>query len=563
MAESASSKGVAGKGKRLTDKERIEILDLLESDLSLTKVELGRRYGISGSAITKLAHNAEAIRSRHADGSVALRDNRQRGTKAIAQPFEEKLYRWLYALEAQRITVPPAQVIDKAMALSTIPGFVASNGWYYRFINRYGFKTASSAKAEATSMDATINALQSLRVKLASFGPEYVYAMDVMDLFYRWLPHYDVLCPMYAASGESFDEPGAKDRTSVFVCSNALGSHKLPPLVVDTGGLSMPTRYSDRKNFPLPYATSGKAWCVDAGVFRYWFEQLFVPEVRKLTTRPVLLLLESSRGQFTELTRENVTTMLLPPNTPAMFLPMAHDGLLASLKLRYKFRLLAEILSFRDKPVNEQTEGLDRARKKAAAGLDAGRPPHLLEAMDLLKYAWEDISVARIQEAWRRTTLLPEARAPIPNDDSQRDIELVDEMVAVFPGNIPDLRGDLQNWLDADAPGSDVLKDVIYEDLDRLLRRPEPIAAPMDARTRALGPWPGVSPILAALAALESLYEHPECKEYLGESVVSEHLQQIDMQRRVLQRTKSMKDRKRRREESLPHPLTEPPADQR
>ncbi|OQS01941.1 hypothetical protein THRCLA_21557 [Thraustotheca clavata] len=550
------------KSKRLTDKQRLEILDLLENDPSVTKVELGRRYGISGSAITKLHHNAEVIRSRHADGSIALRDNRQRGTKAIAQPFEEKLYRWLYALESHRLSVSPAQVMEKAELLSAheaVPNFAASNGWYYRFLNRYGFKTSATIKHELTAItpDVMMDQLRSLRVKLASFGPEQVYCMDIAELFYRFIPHYDALCPFYAQELMSQDELSPKDRVSLLVCANATGSHKLPLLLADkTKGMSsLPPCFQKQKSFPVPYTTYGKAWCVDTNVFKHWFDTVFFPTVRERTPRPVVLLLENSSGQFHEITRDNVTTILLPPHTPIMYQPM-EQGIVSALKCKYKFGVLSDILSFREKPQIEQQECVERAKQKTtrATGIALGRPPHLLDAMQMLKEAWDEITPSAIRHAWKRTTLIPDTVCePLqPVQTFERESDILDEMVQTFPRDcidaFVDIRTDLKSWLYADASDSTALKESIMEELDGMLLRSELIEIADKTIVPTTEPWAGAQAILKALSTLESLYEHHACKEYLGEALVSEHLQQIEMQRRVIQRAKSMKDRKRRRD---------------
>uniref|UniRef100_A0AAV1TV37 HTH CENPB-type domain-containing protein n=1 Tax=Peronospora matthiolae TaxID=2874970 RepID=A0AAV1TV37_9STRA len=140
-----TSKKGKGVGKRLTDRQRVEILDLLEkSSGSLSNAEIARRYGITRAAIQKLKQKGAEVRARYRYGSADTRDGRKRGGHVLSVPFERELFEWVRGLKARKVPVPPSLVKEKAKLLVPKYGlgnFQASNGWYYNFCKRFNLST--------------------------------------------------------------------------------------------------------------------------------------------------------------------------------------------------------------------------------------------------------------------------------------------------------------------------------------------------------------------------------------------------------------------------------------
>ncbi|KAL4117058.1 hypothetical protein PRIC2_012508 [Phytophthora ramorum] len=138
-----------GVGKRLTDRERVEILELIEkSGGALTNSEVARRYGITRAAIQKLKAKGPEVRARYRYGSAETRDDRKRGGHSVSVPFERELYEWVRGLKARKVPVPPSLVKEKAKLLVPKYGlgnFQASNGWYYNFCRRFNLIAAALA----------------------------------------------------------------------------------------------------------------------------------------------------------------------------------------------------------------------------------------------------------------------------------------------------------------------------------------------------------------------------------------------------------------------------------
>ncbi|RAW35435.1 hypothetical protein PC110_g8245 [Phytophthora cactorum] len=142
-----------GVGRRLTDRQRVEILELIEkSGGSLSNAEIGRRYGITRAAIQKLKQKGAEVRARYRYGSAQTRDGRKRGGHVMSMPFERELFEWVRGLKARKVPVPPSLVKEKAKLLVPKYGlgnFQASNGWYYNFCKRFNLSTGVLVEEKA------------------------------------------------------------------------------------------------------------------------------------------------------------------------------------------------------------------------------------------------------------------------------------------------------------------------------------------------------------------------------------------------------------------------------
>lgn len=139
-APNATAKKGRGAGKRLTDRERLAILEELDKGAGVSNADIARRYGITRAAVQKLKAKGAEVKARYRYGSVGLRDARKRGSHSVSVPFERELFEWVRGLKARKVPVPPSLVKEKAKLLVpkyNLGGFQASNGWYYNFCKRF------------------------------------------------------------------------------------------------------------------------------------------------------------------------------------------------------------------------------------------------------------------------------------------------------------------------------------------------------------------------------------------------------------------------------------------
>ncbi|OQS00798.1 hypothetical protein THRCLA_05862 [Thraustotheca clavata] len=138
-----------GKGTRLTDEQRMEILDSIlhfqsSEATSCTRVptkRLAEEYGVTPAAIRKLYKEKEVFLARFANGREGVRNARKRGGDRSKVDFEAELYSWVNNLRNNNVAIVPSHIQQHALNLAkkypSMDKFQASWGWYYRFCNRY------------------------------------------------------------------------------------------------------------------------------------------------------------------------------------------------------------------------------------------------------------------------------------------------------------------------------------------------------------------------------------------------------------------------------------------
>jgi len=127
----------------------------------------------------------------------------------------------------------------------------------------------------------------------------------------------------------------AKDRITLVLVCKATGTHKIPIAII--GKPQQPLCFMPpRRPCPLPYFSQKSAW-MDADIFKFWFETVFLPAVRARTTQPVVLVSDNC-GAHGDLECEQVKFLALPPNCTSVYQPL-DLGIIACLKRRYKRRL--------------------------------------------------------------------------------------------------------------------------------------------------------------------------------------------------------------------------------
>lgn len=141
--------GLQGRGRRLTDRERMEIIALTRENPRLTHVALAARYGVNETTIRKWrrAANAAKIETRYSAGVAQVRDSCQRACAVRNAAFDAALHAWASAqlVELSTLSAPAirAKARELAVAYDDMRDFKASSGWYYRFCRRYGLPVPS------------------------------------------------------------------------------------------------------------------------------------------------------------------------------------------------------------------------------------------------------------------------------------------------------------------------------------------------------------------------------------------------------------------------------------
>ena len=76
-----------------------------------------------------------------------------------------------------------------------------------------------------------------------------------------------------------------------------------------------------------------------------WFDEVFVPEVKKRTGCHILLLMDNAPGHFEAFECDNIQIVFFPLNCTSWKQP-CDMGIIAALKKRYKYLYLKDVLDF-------------------------------------------------------------------------------------------------------------------------------------------------------------------------------------------------------------------------
>lgn len=131
----------------------------------------------------------------------------------------------------------------------------------------------------------------------------------------------------------------AKNRVSIYVCTNATGTQRVPVAMI--GKPKNPRCF--RKGRPrIAYFSQANAWS-DKSTFKQWFNDVFLPFIRQTTSRKVALILDNCGPHETDIfdCSDQVTIFTLPPNCTSIFQPM-DMGVISTLKAKYKSKLYNE-----------------------------------------------------------------------------------------------------------------------------------------------------------------------------------------------------------------------------
>ncbi|KAG7388923.1 hypothetical protein PHYPSEUDO_011570 [Phytophthora pseudosyringae] len=138
-----------GRGRRLTDRERLEIVELARQHPQVKHVELAATYHVNESTTRKWRRESNATKVR-SSGS----HDRRRGQTERARQFDLQLYNWVCAARDRGEERRPIQVRAKARALAAIyeqkSSFKASSGWYYRYCRRFNLALAADLDVSST-----------------------------------------------------------------------------------------------------------------------------------------------------------------------------------------------------------------------------------------------------------------------------------------------------------------------------------------------------------------------------------------------------------------------------
>ncbi len=370
-----------------------------------------------------------------------------------------------------RLPVPPSLAIAKAKSIASTLSisdldFKASWQWLSRFRTRRGLQKMllHGEGAEVDKNDPELlSTLEELYSIIAQYDPENVYNMDETGLFFRLLPRYSILMPNEDISSTR-GKKKAEDRVSLIVCTNASGTHKIPCIMI--GKLKEPACIEDR-HWPVPYFNQAKAW-MDVETCWKWFNEVFVPEVKRRTGHPVLLQMDNASGHFDAFEPDNIRVVFFPPNCTNWKQP-CDMGIIAALKKRYKYLYFKDILDFYelDEQLKQWKRELGKRLRQGAAGVSYENPAHLLDAASYVKEAWDSVSSSSIKNAFSKAELMN--LEPKPGAESENNVIAIELAQTIESLNLSINQSKLEEFVHIDDESNEEYAAAVLEDVEELL----------------------------------------------------------------------------------------------
>jgi len=340
------------KRKAISLGNKIEILDSLAKGEGSTSVS--KRFRLNESTIRTIKRMENSIRESVICGSKLTSATSSYCRDIVLEKMENVLVLWMDDLSQKRVPIDGNIIKQKALRIHTKiqekdsssslqatkskkKGFSASDGWLSGFLKRNGYH---NVKIKGEIASANENAAKSFKPELlkiivdGGYDPDQVFNADETGLYWKKMPSRTYIAKSeQTASGFKV----SKDRVTILLCSNASGDRILKPLVINRAIRPRAMKGKDIKKLPVHWMANKKAW-MTACVFREWFNECFVPEVKKYMEEKGLdfhvLLLVDNASSHPVIDHPNIQVIFLPPNTTPLIQPLDR-GIIAAFKLYY------------------------------------------------------------------------------------------------------------------------------------------------------------------------------------------------------------------------------------
>ena len=439
--------------------QKMEIIARLNKGESGQK--LANEFGVGKSTITGIKNNSDSIsRYAHNLDSEVGSSSRKTMKKAKSELLEDAVYTWFLQKRSSGQPLSGPILCEKALQLNMKLGgdqtFTASSGWLKNFKLRHGIRQIE-IHGEKLSADApaAVSFSENLKKHLEDnkYDLDFVYNADKTGLYWKTLPSKSLVSRKEAAA------PGykmSKDRVTVMVCANATGTHRIPLLMI---GKSKNPRCFKNVKLPLIYTSQKNAW-MNSDLFIKWFENNFIPEVKKFQQDSgkqgrVLLLLDNAPSHPSPETLNKINDMFevkfFPPNVTSLVQPM-DQSVIETLKKLYRKQFM-RLLLLGDK---DDEESIFSTYKKI----------NLKYCCYMLFEAWNGVKNCTLHKSWNKLLKSSQDQTEIREPDAEISAEMVDTLSKVSVFAECDEKN-VNEWLsmDSDDPGYQLLTDdeIVHE----------------------------------------------------------------------------------------------------
>ncbi|XP_034938293.1 tigger transposable element-derived protein 4-like [Chelonus insularis] len=238
------------KKKTLSLQERLEILEKIKNRENLP--DLADKYGVHISTISRLKTSEQLILYR----------------ERVLKSCDGNLCKKRFKIKAKHFNE----------LLNGSDNLKFSTGWVDKFKKRHGIRCISmhgeKLSADTTAAEVFKKNLQSI-TSISGLPLDKIYNCDETGLFLKIMPKRTLASKSEKSAS---NRKLAKTRSTIMMCSNASGTHKLPLFVI--GKSKSPRCFKNIKELPVIYKDQAKAW-MNQDLMREWFIDLFLPQVKE------------------------------------------------------------------------------------------------------------------------------------------------------------------------------------------------------------------------------------------------------------------------------------------
>lgn len=397
------------KKKKFTTLSMEQRLNVLEDAKTSRVSDVASKYNVDETTIRRIKRNAAKILE------FADKDNiqkqRRRIRKAVYEELEQRLLTWFTERKTQGAFISDALFMLKAGELrdtmESCSNFKVSSSWLAGFKKRHSIRLVRAFKESPTAdKDAAKRFVEEFQkfMEEENITEENIYNMGESGLVWKALPSTTVTEDKEkCVKGYK----GRKERIIIALCANALGTHKLTPLVINR--YQNPRGLRDNKD-ELPVIFKAQNAWMTPSLFADWYENEFKPSVRAYQATngvsKVVLLLADNEGykMSADVQDDRFTIVYLPLSTISLIQPM-DQGIIAKTKVLYRYKMLRKAATYIG-DVNKFHEQYS-----------------IRDCIDILNESWIDVTPENIRDAWRK--MIPAQRNVIYRCEMLRDISTI------------------------------------------------------------------------------------------------------------------------------------------
>ena len=371
----------------LSVEERLMVLDDLKT-FSVSTV--AKKYKVHTSTIWRIKNNAPKVMEFIDKGK--MQQKRRRIRPSLYDAMEQNLLAWFIERRTLGDFISNAVLVQKARELKDsmeLPSdFKVSKGWLDGFKKRHNVCLEKVyGKSRSVDEDSAKKCCNNF-VKLledGSINEDNIYNMDETQLLWKALPLKILKREEKSVTGYK----SCKERITVALCTNASGTHKLMPLVINKYENPRSLKHC-KSNLPVIFKSQKNAWMSQI-LFCDWFHNYFKPSVRayQLSTGmigKVILLLNNCRRHTVPpelFDEDDFIIMYFPPNTTSLIQPM-NQGIIAKLKALYRHKTIQKAATYQG--------GINEFQKQFT----------LKDCIQVLHDSWMEVSADNIINSWKK-----------------------------------------------------------------------------------------------------------------------------------------------------------------